>query len=86
MLKKSKIILLDEPTSSLDLEKEREVIQNLIKFIKYNKKTCIIIAHRLNTIEFCDVIHCMYKGQIVESGSHSDLMKIKGKYFELSNI
>ena len=86
MLKKSKIILLDEPTSSLDLEKEREVIQNLIKFIKENKKTCIIIAHRLNTIEFCDVIHCMYKGQIVESGSHSDLMKIKGKYFELSNI
>ena len=77
-LKNSPIILLDEATASLDVDNEymiQESIRNLIK-----GKTVIVIAHRLNTIMDANKIIVFDDGQIIESGSHNELMKNKGQY------
>jgi subfamily B ATP-binding cassette protein MsbA len=71
-LKKSKIILLDEATSSLDTETE-EKIQKAIDELTYNKTT-IVIAHRLSTILNSDKIYVMDKGKILDSGKHNELL------------
>lgn len=71
-LKKSKIILLDEATSSLDTETE-EKIQKAIDELTYNKTT-IVIAHRLSTILNSDKIYVMDKGKISDSGDHKELL------------
>ena len=78
ILKKSKFILLDEATSSLDTESERIVqnaINNLIK-----DKTTVVIAHRLSTIHNADKIFVMSNGEIVDSGNHEYLIKNCGQY------
>ncbi|WP_440652024.1 hypothetical protein [Cysteiniphilum sp. 19S12-1] len=49
-------------------------------------KTTIIIAHRLSTIRHADIIHVMDQGQIIESGTHQELIKLKGKYAQLWDI
>ena len=71
-LKKSKIILLDEATSSLDSTTE-EKIQKAINELTYNKTT-IVIAHRLSTILNSDKIYLMDKGKILDSGKHDELL------------
>ena len=71
-LKKSKIILLDEATSSLDTETE-EKIQKAIDELTYNKTT-VVIAHRLSTILNSDKIYVMDKGKISDSGDHNELL------------
>ena len=71
-LKKSKIILLDEATSSLDSATE-EKIQKAIDELTYNKTT-IVIAHRLSTILNSDKIYLMNKGKILDSGKHDELL------------
>jgi subfamily B ATP-binding cassette protein MsbA len=71
-LKKSRIILLDEATSSLDSETE-EKIQRAIEKLIHNKTT-IVIAHRLSTILNSDKIYVMEKGEIKDSGNHEDLL------------
>ena len=71
-LKKSKIILLDEATSSLDTETE-EKIKNAIYELTHNKTT-IVIAHRLSTILNSDKIYVMDKGEILDSGTHNELL------------
>ena len=71
-LKESKIILLDEATSSLDTETE-EKIKNAIYELTHNKTT-IVIAHRLSTILHSDKIYIMDKGQILDSGTHNELL------------
>ncbi len=71
-LKQSKIILLDEATSSLDTETE-EKIQKAIDELTYNKTT-IVIAHRLSTILNSDKIYVMDKGKILDSGDHNELL------------
>ena len=68
-----KIILLDEATSSVDSETE-EIIQNAISKI-LNKRTSIVVAHRLSTIKQADNIIVLENGEIVESGKHNDLKK-----------
>jgi len=79
------ILVLDEATSSIDSDSE-ELIQKATAKITEGK-TSIIIAHRLETIRRADRIIVMDEGQIVEEGSHKDLMKIKsGKYSQLYNI
>jgi subfamily B ATP-binding cassette protein MsbA len=71
-LKQSKIILLDEATSSLDSETE-EKIQKAIDELTYNKTT-VVIAHRLSTILNSDKIYVMDKGKILDSGQHDQLL------------
>ena len=72
---------MDEATSNLDSITER-AIENTINETT-DGITTIIIAHRLSTIMKCDKIYVMDKGQIIESGSHSELMNKGGFYYEL---
>lgn len=80
-LKQAPVLLLDEPTSAVDIDTEEAIKQALDKISK--GKTVITIAHRLSTIEDADKI-CMFEhGNIVEEGTHSELMKKKGSYYHL---
>ena len=76
-----RILILDEATSSIDTETEKS-IQSAIKKIMQNR-TSFIIAHRLSTIVDCDKIIVLDKGNIIEMGSHSELMNQKGEYYKL---
>ena len=80
ILKKSPIILLDEATSSLDAESE-EVVQSAIKNLTKNKTT-LVIAHRLSTIHNADKIFVIKKGNLIDSGTHEELIK-NCEYYKL---
>ena len=80
-LRNAPILLLDEATSALDTKSER-LIHKALETLSENKTT-IMIAHRLSTIDMADVIIVIDHGQIVEMGSHTQLMKKKGLYYEL---
>ena len=76
-----KILIFDEATSALDYESEK-IIKNNMNSIKKNK-TMIIIAHRLSTVKDCDVIFALDGGEILEYGTHDELMKKEGYYHGL---
>lgn len=76
-----KIIIFDEATSALDYESERVIMENLDK-IKQGR-TMFIIAHRLSTVRNCDLIVALDKGNIIEMGSHDELMQKRGYYYNL---
>ncbi len=78
LLKKSKIILLDEATSSLDAETENK-IQKAINFLTTGRTT-IVIAHRLSTILNSDKIYVINNGQVISEGKHEDLLVSSGEY------
>ena len=82
-LKDSKIILLDEATSSLDSETEEKIQKALNKLI-YNKTT-VVIAHRLSTILNSDKIYVMDKGKVLDSGNHEELLKTSETYKNFYN-
>lgn len=81
MMKKPDILILDEATSNLDAVTEK-AIQETIDYYS-ESMTSIIIAHRLSTIRKCDVIFVMDKGQVIEQGSHDELMATGGYYANL---
>ena len=81
LLKNAPILLLDEATSALDTESEQHVQAALDTLMQ--SRTSIVIAHRLSTIENADRIMVMEKGQIVETGSHAELMQRDGYYAKL---
>ncbi|GAA4058422.1 peptidase domain-containing ABC transporter [Amphibacillus indicireducens] len=81
ILKNPDVLIMDEATSNLDSTTEK-VISETIQEIS-GEITTIIIAHRLSTIMKCDTILVMDKGRIIETGSHTDLMNQKGKYYNL---
>ena len=76
-----KILVLDEATSSLDSNNEKEVQEALEKLMK--GRTVIVIAHRLSTIQNADNILCMKNGRVAEQGTHDELMALKGAYHKL---
>mgnify|MGYP001434386864 FL=1 len=83
-LKKSRIILLDEATSSLDSETEQKIQKAIIKLT--NNKTTIVIAHRLSTILNSDNIYVVDKGEIIDTGSHENLLldsKIYKSFYDM---
>lgn len=84
VLKNSPILILDEATSALDTESEKLVQDALEKLMK--DRTSLIIAHRLSTIRNADIIVVLNKGEIVEQGSHNELINQKGAYYNLCNM
>eukprot|EP00079_Xenopus_tropicalis_P036310 XP_017950081.1 PREDICTED: ATP-binding cassette sub-family B member 5 isoform X6 [Xenopus tropicalis] len=83
LIRAPKILLLDEATSALDNESEKVVQQALDEARK--GRTCILIAHRLTTVQNADIIVVMNKGKIIEHGSHQELLAKCGAYYDLVN-
>ncbi|NRB59331.1 MAG: ABC transporter ATP-binding protein [Winogradskyella sp.] len=81
VLKNPPIMILDEATSALDTESER-IVQDALEKMMQNR-TSIVIAHRLSTIQNADVIVVMQKGEIVEQGTHTELINKNGVYKKL---
>lgn len=83
MLLKPPMMILDEATSNIDTRTEMKIQEALNKIME--GRTCFIVAHRLSTIENADVILVMNKGNIVEQGTHKELLAKGGFYYELFN-
>ncbi|MBR4085734.1 MAG: ABC transporter ATP-binding protein [Lachnospiraceae bacterium] len=81
ILRQSPIIVLDEATASVDVQTERQ-IQKAIKNLA-GKRTIIAIAHRLSTIKEADLILVIHEGEIIERGTHEELLSQKGFYYNL---
>jgi len=77
-------MILDEATANIDSETEHIIQQSLAKMMSLS--TMIIVAHRLSTIQHSDRIIVMQKGEIKESGTHQDLLKQKGMYYQLYQL
>jgi ATP-binding cassette subfamily B protein len=79
-----KILVLDEATASLDVGTEAQIQEALERLLE--GRTAIIIAHRLSTIRNCDRILVLKRGQLVESGSHEELLAQQGLYASLYHL
>jgi len=84
LLKNAPILILDEATSSLDTESEREVQSALDRLME--KRTVLVIAHRLSTVRNVDRILVLSGGEIIEEGVHRELMAIGGEYKKLYEL
>ncbi|WP_042710234.1 ABC transporter ATP-binding protein [Leptospira interrogans] len=84
LLLNPEILILDEATSALDTESER-LVQEALESL-YKNRTVIIIAHRLSTVQIANRIFTMEDGKIVESGTHTELLQLDGKYKKLYDI
>jgi len=81
MLKNAPILLLDEATSSLDTESERAVQEALTRLME--GRTTLLIAHRFSTIMHADLIIVVEGGRVIESGTHTQLLALQGRYHSL---
>ena len=84
LLRNPSILILDEATSALDTESERLVQEALERLMAH--RTTVVIAHRLSTIVNADMIYVLQDGKIVERGSHSELLAMKGMYHKLVSL
>lgn len=86
ILKNPAVLLLDEATSALDSVSENLVQEALEKMMV--GRTCVVVAHRLSTIQKADLIAVIQNGKVVEQGSHSSLLAIgrKGSYYSLMKL
>ena len=81
LLADPKILILDEATANIDTRTEKALQEGLNRLLE--GRTSFIIAHRLSTIQHADLILVVDKGQIIESGSHSELLALEGEYYRL---
>ena len=81
---KPKILILDEATANIDSETE-ELIQNSLEKMRKGRTT-IAIAHRLSTIQDSNCIYVLNKGEIIESGTHEELIALKGNYYKMYQL
>ena len=81
MLLDAPILILDEATSNVYTRTEQQIQQAMRRLMA--GKTCFVIAHRLSTIQNADVILVVNHGEIVEQGTHGELMERKGFYFQM---
>ncbi|XP_055915258.1 multidrug resistance protein homolog 65-like [Eupeodes corollae] len=81
LIQNPKILLLDEATSALDYNSEK-IVQNALSAASKGRTT-IVVSHRLSAIRDADKIVFIHNGKAVEEGSHNDLMKLRGKYFDM---
>lgn len=79
--KNPEFIFFDEATNALDANNEREIMGHLKDF--YEGKTVIVVAHRLSTVKDADNIVVLDAGELVEEGTHEELTRLRGKYYEL---
>ena len=77
----SKIIIMDEPTAGIDPKIENEIYENLTEITE--GKTLILVSHRLSATSLCDKIIVLSEGEIIEAGNHEELLKKKGKYYQM---
>jgi ATP-binding cassette subfamily B protein len=84
IIRDTPILVLDEPTTGLDSSSEQAVIEALERLMK--GKTCIVVAHHLSTIRHADVIFVVKESELVEKGSHDELLAAGGLYAELYRI
>ena len=84
ILKDAPILILDEATSALDTESERYIQQALDALMK--NRTSIVVAHRLSTIEKADNIVVLSHGEMIEQGTHSELLNKGGAYKSLYDM
>ncbi|MCA9377146.1 ABC transporter ATP-binding protein [Candidatus Nomurabacteria bacterium] len=80
----TRILILDEPTASIDAQAEHKIFDRIYQFTE--DKTVIIISHRFSTVRKAQKIFVLSNGRLIESGSHEELMEIKGVYSEAFNL
>lgn len=81
VVENKEILILDEPSSSLDPVAEYEVNKKIIELS--TDKTVLFISHRLSTVRMADIIYMIDGGEVIEKGSHDELIKLDGKYAEM---
>lgn len=81
LMKNSPVLIFDDATSALDMETEEALYNALNEH--YSKNSRIIIAHRISSVKNCDEIIVLEKGEIIERGTHNQLIDKKGKYYEI---
>lgn len=77
----TKYLFLDEATNSLDADNEKIIMENFASF--FRNRTVVIVAHRLSTVKNADKIIVLYKGKVVEQGTHNELTQKRGHYYHL---
>ena len=83
LMRNIKILILDEATSALDSKNEKDLQNSIEKITKEKHITTIIIAHRLSTVKNADEIMFLDKGEIIEKGTHKELIEKQGEYYKL---
>jgi len=83
-MRESQLLILDEPTAALDARAEHEVFQRFADLIE--GKSAVLISHRFSTVRMADRILFLENGQLLELGSHEELIEKQGKYAELFNL
>lgn len=81
MLLEARMLILDEATSNVDTRTEIQIQEAMRKLME--GKTCFVIAHRLSTIKNADLILVIKQGEVVEKGTHEELMRADGEYFQM---
>ena len=81
MLLEARMLILDEATSNVDTRTEIQIQEAMRKLME--GKTCFVIAHRLSTIRNADLILVIKQGEVVEKGTHEELMRAEGEYFQM---